>query len=183
MSNFKRPSLVLQYYSLYDSQEVINELRAGDSWLTQAAWLLITIWMLQQQSVGFQPVRQALMPPHLESARNLLFGKSKLDQFSCRQLSMFDSQQLENQEKFVMSQQESLNLLDKTYTGSKKISETEKISEWQMAKKVYHLNGLGVNPEEYGMSKDELNAIRKDGLVKYTMKGGTLPPIELIYEG
>jgi len=51
-----------------------------------------------------------------------------------------------------------------------------------MAKKVYHLNGLGVNVEEYGMSKDELNTIRKDGLVKYTMKGGKLPPIELIYE-
>jgi hypothetical protein len=68
--------------------------------------------MLQQQSV------------HIESARNLLFP----DQFSCRRLSMFDSQQFENQEKFVMSKQ-----LDKTYTGSKKISETE----WQMAKKVY----------------------------------------------
>lgn len=51
------------------------------------------------------------------------------------------------------------NLLDKTYTGSKNISETEKISDWQMAKKV-----SGVNPEQYGMSKDEVNAIRKDGL-------------------
>ena len=111
------------------------------------------------------------------------FWKTKIDQFSCRRLSMFDSQQFENQEKFVMSKQEALNLIEKTYTGSKKISETEKISDWQMAKKVYHLNGLGVNVEEYGMSKDELNTIRKDGLVKYTMKGGKLPPIELIYEG
>ena len=183
MNNFERPSLISQHYSLYDSQEVINELRAGDSRWTQAAWLLITIWMLQQQGAGFQPVRQVPPPPHLESARNLLFGKPKPDQFSCRRLSMFDSQQFENQEKFVMSKQEALNLLDKTYTGSKKNSETEKISDWQMAKKVYHLNGLGVNPEEYGMSKDEVNAIRKDGLVKHTMKGGKLPPVELIYEG
>lgn len=122
------------------------------------------------------------MPPHLESARNLLFGKPKPDQFSCRRLSIFDSQQSKNQDKFVMSEQEALNLLDKTYTGSKNISETEKISDWQMAKKVYHSNGLGLNPEEYGMSKAEVNSIRKDGLVKYTMNGGKLPPIELIRE-
>ena len=40
--------------------------------------------MLQQQSVGFQPIRQAPLPPHLESARNLLFGKPKPDPFSCQ---------------------------------------------------------------------------------------------------
>jgi hypothetical protein len=180
MDKIQRP--VPQHYVSYHSQSVIKELRAG-SRLTEAAWLLITIWMLQQQSVGFQPVRQAPMPPHLESARNLLFGKPKPDQFSCRRLSIFDSQQSENKDQFVMSKQEALNLLDNTYTGSKIISETEKISDWQMAKKVYHLNGLGVNPEEYGMSKAEVNSIRKDGLVKYTMNGGKLPPIELIREG
>jgi hypothetical protein len=37
------------------------------------------------------------MPPHIESARNLLFGKPKPDQFSCQELSMSDSQQSENQ--------------------------------------------------------------------------------------
>jgi hypothetical protein len=65
----------------YYSQSVINELRAG-SRLTEAAWLLLTIWMLQQQSVGFQPVRQAPRPPHVEAAHNLLFGKPKTDKFS-----------------------------------------------------------------------------------------------------
>jgi len=39
-----------------------------------------------QQSVGFQPRNPAPMPPHIESARNLLFEKLKLDQLSCRQL-------------------------------------------------------------------------------------------------
>ena len=49
--------------------------------------------MLQQQSVSFQPVNHAhaQLPPYIESARNLLFGKPKLDQLSCRQLSRFDS--------------------------------------------------------------------------------------------
>ena len=173
---------VPQHYVSYHSESVIKELRAG-SRATEAAWLLITIWMLQQQSVGFQPVRQAPPPPHIEGINNFLFGKPKPDQFSCRRLSIFDSQQSENKDQFVMSKQEALNLLDNTYPGSKIISETEKISDWQMAKKVYHLNGLGVNPEEYGMSKAEVNSIRKDGLVKYTMKGGKLPPIELIREG
>jgi hypothetical protein len=189
LDDYYRPSLYMdkieyvpQHYVSYHSQSVIKDLRAG-SRLTEAAWLLITIWMLQQQSVGFQPVRQAPPPPHIEGINNFLFGKPKPDQFSCRRLSIFDSQQSENKDQFVMSKQEALNLLDNTYTGSKIISETEKISDWQMAKKVYHLNGLGVNPQEYGMSKAEVNSIRKDGLVKYTMNGGKLPAIELIRAG
>lgn len=95
MDKIQQP--VPQPYLSYHSQSAINELRAGNSRVTQAAWLLLTIWMLQKQSLGFQPVRQASMPPHLESARNLLFGKPKFDQFSCRRMSMFDSQQFENQ--------------------------------------------------------------------------------------
>jgi hypothetical protein len=180
MDKIEQP--VPRHYVSYHSQSVIKQLRAG-SRLNEAAWLLITIWMLQQQSVGFQPVRQASPPPHIESARNLLFGKPKADQSSCRRLSVFDSQQSENKDQFFMSKQEALNVLDNTFTGSKIISETEKISDWQMAKKIYHLNGLGVNPEEYGMSKAEVNSIRKDGLVKYTMNGGKLPPIDLIRAG
>jgi hypothetical protein len=40
-SNFERP--VPQYYLPSHFQKIINELRAGDSRLTQAVWLLITI--------------------------------------------------------------------------------------------------------------------------------------------
>jgi hypothetical protein len=61
------PSSSVPHYSY--SQNAINELRAGDSRVKEAAWLLITIWMLQQRSVGFQPVRQAPPPPHRQ-----LFG-------------------------------------------------------------------------------------------------------------
>ena len=63
MDKIEQP--VPQHYVSYYSQSVINELRAG-SRLTEAAWLLITIWMLQQQIVGFQPVRQAPPLPHLQ---------------------------------------------------------------------------------------------------------------------
>lgn len=74
---------ILQHYDYVSShsQSVINELRAG-SRLTEAAWLLLTIWMFQQQSVGFQPVIPVVRPPHVEAAHNLLFGKPKTDKFS-----------------------------------------------------------------------------------------------------
>jgi len=76
MDKIEQP--VTQHYVSYHSQSVIKELRAG-SRITEAAWLLITIWMLQQQSVGFQPVRQAPPPPHIEGINSVLFGKPKLD--------------------------------------------------------------------------------------------------------
>ena len=86
MSHFERPSLVPQHSH---SQRLISELRAGNLRVREAAWLSITIWMLQQQSVGFQPINPPInpapMPPQIESARNLLFGKPKPDQLSCRQ--------------------------------------------------------------------------------------------------
>jgi len=69
MDKIQRP--VPQHYLPSHSQSVIKEVRAGDSGMKEAAWLLITIWMLQQQSVGFQPVRQAPPPPHRQ-----LFGST-----------------------------------------------------------------------------------------------------------
>ena len=61
---------------------VIHDLRGGVS-STEVAWLLITIWMLYQQSMGFQPLRQATPPPHQQlfggtssSPRNNYFSKS-----------------------------------------------------------------------------------------------------------
>ena len=69
MDSIERFSSIPQYSY---SQNAINKLRASDSRVKEAAWLLITIWMLQQQSVGFQPVRQAPPPPH----RQLFVGTS-----------------------------------------------------------------------------------------------------------
>ena len=66
MDSIERSSSIPQYSY---SQNAIKELRAGDSRVKEAALLLIIIWMLQQQSVGFQPVRQAPPPPHRQ-----LFG-------------------------------------------------------------------------------------------------------------
>ena len=86
LDDYRRPGLYMdkieqpvpQHYVSNHSESVIKELRAG-SLLTDAAWLLITIWMLHQQSVGFQPVRPVARPPHVEAAQNLLFAKPKSD--------------------------------------------------------------------------------------------------------
>ncbi|MGK0447703.1 MAG: hypothetical protein ACJA2M_001481 [Polaribacter sp.] len=76
-----------QYDLSYHSQSAITKIRAGDSSVTQAAWLLITIWMLQHQSAGFQPVRPVARPPHIEAANNFLFGKPKSESQSSLHLS------------------------------------------------------------------------------------------------
>lgn len=69
--------------------DTITELRAGESRSYKIALLLITYWLLQQQETSsFQP--RTPLPPHLESARNLIFGKQKPDNFSCQKASMFD---------------------------------------------------------------------------------------------
>ena len=74
--------------------------------------------MLQQQSVGFQSVKHAPPPSHVESARNLLFEKPKPDQLSCRQLSKFDQQEFEKIDPYslqVMSKENALALITEEY--------------------------------------------------------------------
>jgi hypothetical protein len=175
MSKVERPLLVPQHSH---SQKLINELRAGDSHLTKAAWLLITIWMLQHQSAGFQPVRQVPMPPHLESARNLFFGKPNSDQFSCRRLSMFGSQQQSQEAEYssAVTVEEALKLPDvRTYEAAKKyakmnlpeklsVNEQHYVSGVMAAKKTPHAIEIGLNPLDYGMKAEHVTLIRGMGL-------------------
>jgi hypothetical protein len=107
---------VPQHYLSYHSQSVIKELRAGDSRVREAAWLLITIWMLQQQSVGFQPVRQAPPPPHRQlfggtssSPRKNYFSKSSQPGPS---LQMQRPSSVPHQEYVGMTKEERRNLPD-----------------------------------------------------------------------
>jgi hypothetical protein len=66
-------------------------------------------YFVLHQSAGFQPVRQAPMAPHLESARNLLFGKAKSDRLSCRQ------QQYRSQTQLEMARRAPMIYMDKEY--------------------------------------------------------------------
>jgi hypothetical protein len=113
MDSIERSSLVPQYSY---SQDPINKLRAGDSRVREAAWLLITIWMLQQQSVGFQPVRQAPPPPHRQlfggtssSPRNNYFSKSSQPGAS---LQMERPSSIPHQDFTALTKEERRNLPD-----------------------------------------------------------------------
>ena len=81
---------------------------------------------------------------------------------------------------FVMTRDEALNLLEETYTGQLEITVNERFSDYQAAKKVYHASAFGVNPEDYGMTKDNLQRLEEIGLTKYTQESSPLPPIELV---
>jgi hypothetical protein len=113
MDSIERSSSVPQYSY---SQNAINELRAGDSRVKEAAWLLITIWMLQHQSVGFQPVRQAPPPPHRQlfggtssSSRKNYFSKSSQPGVS---LQMERPSAMPHQDFTALTKEERRNLPD-----------------------------------------------------------------------
>lgn len=113
MDSIERSSLVPQYSY---SQDAIKELRAGDSRFTQAVWLLITIWMLQQESLGFQPLRQAPPPPHRQlfggtssSPRKNYFSKSSQPGAS---LQMEKPSSMPHQEYTSLTKEQRRNLPD-----------------------------------------------------------------------
>ena len=56
--------------------------------------------------------------PHIESARNLLFGKLNPDKFSCRRLLMFDPQEFEKSNSYaseVLSKEDALAIITEEY--------------------------------------------------------------------
>ena len=79
---------------------------------------------------------------------------------------------------FVMDYDEAYNLVKETYSGSMQITEDFKISEWQAASHLYHGNGIGVNPEDFGMTQAQLEKMRECGFIKYVQRGNKLPSIE-----
>jgi hypothetical protein len=144
--------------------------------------------------VGFQPINPAPPPPHIESARNLLFGSPKPDQLSCQQLSRFDQQQQFQEAEYpsAVTVEEALKLPDViTYEAAKKyaemnlperlyVNEQHYISGVMAAKKTPHAPEIGLNPVDYGMKAEHVTLIRGMGLYQYLQKGYPLPPLEFI---
>lgn len=80
---------------------------------------------------------------------------------------------------FVMSHDEAYNLIKENYSGSMQLTEDLRIGDWQALKHLYHATGVGVNPEDYGITQQELNKIREPGgLIAYVQRGHKLPSIE-----
>lgn len=89
---------------------------------------------------------------------------------------------------FVMSYQEAYDLVAETYPGYLEVNDSCKITDWQAAKHIYHANGLGINPEDYGFTQEQLERIRGEsqykggGLIAYARRGYKLPQIEMIQD-
>ena len=81
---------------------------------------------------------------------------------------------------FIMTKDEALRIIDKSYPGQLEIRANERISDWQGAKKIYHVSDFGINPEDYGMTKDNILKIQRIGLTNYAREGHPLPPIKLV---
>ena len=67
------------------------------------------------------------------------------------------------------------------------VTEDFKITDWQAAKHLYHANGMGIDPADYGFTQQELERIRGEaqytgggGLIAYARRGYKLPPIEMV---
>ena len=82
---------------------------------------------------------------------------------------------------FVMTKDEALKLINETYPGELEITANERISDWQAAKKISHASEYGINPEDYGMTKDNFKRLQRIGLTDYLREGRhPLPPIKLV---
>lgn len=83
------------------------------------------------------------------------------------------------QSQYVMTKREALELIAKTYPGQMEVTPNERITDWQAAKHLYHAKGVGVDPEMYGITQEQLMEIGKPGgLTEYVRKGNKLPSIE-----
>jgi hypothetical protein len=82
---------------------------------------------------------------------------------------------------FMMTKDEALKLIKQTYSGQLEITANERISDWQAAKKIYHASDFGINPKDYGMTRDNINHLQSIGLTNYVREGlHPLPPIKLV---
>ena len=61
---------------------------------------------------------------------------------------------------FVMSYENAYNLVKETYPGYLEVNQSCRITDWQAAKHIYHSNGMGINPVDYGFTQQELERIR-----------------------
>ena len=98
------------------------------------------------------------------------------------------SPEMADKNGFVMSYQEAYNLVADTYPGYMQVDENCKITDWQAAKHIYHANGMGIDPEYYDFTQQELSKIRGEsqykggGLIAYARRGYRLPPIEMVQD-
>lgn len=75
---------------------------------------------------------------------------------------------------------EARKIINQKYPDTVKVTETERISGWQAVTHLKHAKGLGIDPEKYGTTQEELEKISKMGITKYVVINGKekLPTVE-----
>ena len=180
-------------------EEAVLRLRGGDGLSDIVGIITFVIFINWYDSLFGVEAFQANPLPHQD-----LFGwlNGKYDrkpmQYTSYKSSIFELQMagvndnmcpglaMADENGFVMSYQEAHNLVAETYPGYLEVNESCKITDWQAAKHIYHANGMGIDPADYGFTQQELERIRGEsrykggGLIAYARRGYKLPPIEMV---
>jgi hypothetical protein len=182
-------------------EEEILRLRGGDGLTDVAAVIAFVIFINWYDSLFGVKAFQANPLPH-QDPFDWLNGKydRKPMQHTSYKSSRFELQMagvndnmcpglaMADENGFVMSYQEAHNLVAETYPGYLEVNESCKITDWQAVKHIYHANGMGIDPADYGFTQQELERIRGEsrykggGLIAYARRGYRLPPIEMVQD-
>jgi hypothetical protein len=79
---------------------------------------------------------------------------------------------------FVMSREQVIEIINENYGGSMQITEKFKITDQQAASHLYHGNGVGMKPEDFGITQEQLEKISDAVLIAYIRQGEKLPSKE-----
>ena len=173
-------------------EEAVLRVRGGDGLTDVVAVIAFVIFMNWYDSLFSVEAFQANPLPHQDpigwlngkyDSRNAGNPQCQLDP-----PSRFEQETLNKMKQmcctsadengFVMSYDEAYNLVKETYSGSMQVTEDCKITDWQAASHLYHGKGVGVNPEDFGITQAELIKIQDEGFIKYVQRGNKLPSIE-----
>jgi hypothetical protein len=184
------PLIYLNAQQVHVNEKILKRLRGGDltSDLVIIAIVGVVYLILLSAGVdGFAILKQigsANAPttstspgftPTTSSSTEIALVPTQAQQFNDMSLKFN-----EPKPNFIMTKDEALKILSKTYLGQLEIRDNERISDWQAAKKIYHVSDFGINPEDYGMTKDNILQLQRIGLTNYVREGRPLPPIKLV---
>jgi hypothetical protein len=181
------PLIYLNAQQVHVNEKILKRLRGGDLTSDLVIIAVVGVVYLILLSTGvdaFAILKHANAPtistspgftPTTSSSTEIALIPTQAQQFNDMSLKFN-----EPKPNFIMTKDEALKILSKTYPGQLEIRNNERISDWQAAKKIYHVSDFGINPEDYGMTKDNILQLQRIGLTKYVREGRPLPPIKLI---
>ena len=83
---------------------------------------------------------------------------------------------------FVMTSDEAEQKLNEAYPGKMEIGPGQFVSDKKAAAKIYHASQLGLNPEDYNVTPENLKRLNEIGLNAYAREGRPLPSIEFVQD-